>query len=144
MEGQRNQKKRIQETPRKPRTLEKSVIGISSTWKEEELERLKVLVGVDALEAKGGLIPEKWFGFGELKQNQSSISFLRPPLKGSAGHIDIYPTRRSLQQPRSPHSKSHTSIRSSGKLEVLKAYDLPIIERTVWPRNVKRNTAKAL
>lgn len=101
--GAKRQKKRIQETPRKPRTPKRYVVGSSSTLKQEELDRFKVQVRVDPVDAKGCLTPGKWFEFGALKQYQSSILSARWSLTGSAGPFDVCSTRRSIEQRRSRH-----------------------------------------
>src|SRR5271154_1602246 len=72
MAGEKKQKARLREvrTPRKLKTPERHVVGSSSTWKDEELERLKVQVReVDVKQ----VIPEKWFEFGDLKYYQSGM-----------------------------------------------------------------------
>jgi hypothetical protein len=45
MAGEKTQKQRLQQTPRKPKTPERFIIGSSSTWTEDELERFNVTVG---------------------------------------------------------------------------------------------------
>jgi len=93
MAGERRQKRRIEhETPRKPRTPERFVIGSSSTWRGDELERFLVRTGEKAVVARGGLVPEKWFDFGKLKQYQASLYSLYVCLMGSAGSFDFYTT----------------------------------------------------
>src|SRR5438876_6292561 len=60
MAAEKKQKKRLkgkQQTPKKQKVQEKPVIGSSSTWKEEELERFKVQRGGE-VDVKS-LIPEK-------------------------------------------------------------------------------------
>ena len=72
MAGERKQEKtRLQEprTPKKGKRPEKPIIGSSSTWKEEQLERFKVQVGADLQVSE--MIPEKWFDFGTLEHYQS-------------------------------------------------------------------------
>jgi hypothetical protein len=76
MEAENQQKKRAAvmkgtNTPKKPSQKPKrSVIGSSSTWKEEQLDLFKVkLKDVDA---RGTMIPEKWFDFSGLEKYQQS------------------------------------------------------------------------
>jgi hypothetical protein len=75
MAGEKKQKERRiggVETPKKVRKPERHVIGSSSMWKEEELERFKVQVG--ALSVKE-MIPEKLFDFSDLQRHRSGTSF---------------------------------------------------------------------
>jgi hypothetical protein len=74
MAAEKKQKKRLkgkQQTPKKQKAPERPVIGSSSTWKEEELERFNVRRGA-AVDVKN-LIPEKWFQFDNLERYQSGI-----------------------------------------------------------------------
>ena len=71
MAGNKKQKTRIDSQPRtpsKPRIPERPVIGSSSTWRKEQLDRFLVKQGV--LEMKR-MIPAKWFEFGQLEHYQS-------------------------------------------------------------------------
>jgi hypothetical protein len=71
MAGEKQQVARINSQPRtpsKPRTPERPVIGSSSTWRKEQLDRF--LVAQSVLEVKT-MIPEKWFEFGQLENYQS-------------------------------------------------------------------------
>ena len=67
----RKQAKRQKTAPRTPKRKvpERLVIGSSSTWKEEELERFNVRIGGE-FDAKT-LVPEKWFDFDGLDGYQS-------------------------------------------------------------------------
>ena len=58
--------------PSMPSMLERSLIGSSSTWRQDELKRFKVDIGDSIIEVKGGLIPEKWFDFVGLQHCQKS------------------------------------------------------------------------
>ena len=49
------------------------MVGSSSTWRAEELERFLVRTEGETVGARGGLVPEKWFEFGELRQYQAGI-----------------------------------------------------------------------
>jgi hypothetical protein len=69
MAGEKKQKERLQRTPRKPKTPERVLIGSSSTWREEELERFKVRIGGGVVVAED-LIPERWFDFTSLQRYQ--------------------------------------------------------------------------
>jgi hypothetical protein len=73
MAAEKTQKERLKGTPRKPKTLERALIGSSSTWRGEELDRFKVGRGGGVMEPKD-LIPEKWFEFGSLEYHQSSMT----------------------------------------------------------------------
>ena len=71
MAGEKKQKAQIDSQPRtlsKPRIPERPVIGSSSTWRKEQLDRF--LVEQSVLEVKE-MIPEKWFHFGEVENYQS-------------------------------------------------------------------------
>ena len=71
MAGEKQQKARIHskpQTPSKPRIPERPVIGSSSTWRKEHLDRF--LVEQSVLEVKT-MIPEKWFEFRQLENYQS-------------------------------------------------------------------------
>jgi hypothetical protein len=59
-------------TPKRPKRMERRLIGSSSTWTKEELQRFDVRRGDSVMEPKN-LIPEKWFDFGKLENYQSSI-----------------------------------------------------------------------
>jgi hypothetical protein len=68
MAGERNQKKRLNAAPqttKKPKLPERSVIGSSSTWKQEQLDRFGVQCEVCDMKT---MIPEKWFEFKNLEQ----------------------------------------------------------------------------
>ena len=95
MAGERKQKERIQRTPRKPKTPERHVIGSSSAWKEEELEKYKVQVGGEADVKK--LIPEKWFEFGGLKHYQSGMCCALVS-NSSARSVDLHYYGRSVER----------------------------------------------
>jgi len=72
MAGEKKQKARNYSQPRtptKPRIPERPVIGSSSTWRQEQLDRF--LVEQRPLDVKE-MIPEKWFEFGQLENYQSS------------------------------------------------------------------------
>ena len=73
MAGEKKQaKKRLErpETPKRVRRPEMHVIGSSSTWKEEQLDRFKVDVGVKEVKE---MIPEKWFEFSPIPRYQERI-----------------------------------------------------------------------
>jgi hypothetical protein len=63
-------------TPKKPTKPERFVIGSSSTWKDEQLNRHKVIQG-GASDPKI-FIPEKWFDFGDLERYQSRTTLNTP------------------------------------------------------------------
>ena len=65
MEMEKKHKKRLEgvETPKKIKKPVRHVIGSSSTWKEEELDKFKVQVEEVAVKE---MIPEKWFNFDGL------------------------------------------------------------------------------
>ena len=68
MAGAKKQLERQQAAPRTPKTPKQSarkVIGSSSTWKQEELDRFKVQCGIETDPKL--IIPEKWFDFGNLE-----------------------------------------------------------------------------
>lgn len=72
-EGEKKQKERlkgVKKTPKKGKRLPLDVVGSSSTWKEEHLDRYKVSVGI-----LGGkeMIPEKWFDFTDLRYYEERI-----------------------------------------------------------------------
>jgi len=84
METEKRQKKKAAvsavngtQTPKKPSSskAKQSVIGSSSTWKEEQLELFRVQMEdcVDG-SGKGKMIPEKWFDFGGLRGYQEGIN----------------------------------------------------------------------
>jgi hypothetical protein len=73
MAGGKRQKARVNSQPRtpsKPKAPERPVIGSSSTWRKEQLDRFLVQQGV--LDVKT-MIPEKWFDFGQLDNYQLGI-----------------------------------------------------------------------
>jgi hypothetical protein len=67
---EKKQKKRLEGmgTPKKVKRPQRHVIGSSSTWKEDELEKFKVQVKEVAVKE---MIPEKWFNFDGLDHYQS-------------------------------------------------------------------------
>jgi hypothetical protein len=71
MAGEKKQKKRLEgaETPKRARKLEKPVIGSSSMWKQNELDKFRVRVKDRGV---SDMIPEKWFDFSGLEHHQSS------------------------------------------------------------------------
>lgn len=69
---QNKRQKTAPRTPKKPKQLPKPIIGSSSTWKDEELERFKVRRGGEA--DPKTLIPEKWFDFESLERYQFGMN----------------------------------------------------------------------
>jgi hypothetical protein len=59
-------------TPKRRKARDKTIIGSSSTWKEEELDRFKV-DRVGNCDVKD-MISEKWFDFSDLEGLESGIS----------------------------------------------------------------------
>lgn len=91
MAGEKKQKERLQGTPKKPKTPERALIGSSSTWRGEELERFNVRHGGGVIEAKEALIPEQWFDFAKLQRYQEGISSHCQPLMYSTRSTAIRP-----------------------------------------------------
>jgi hypothetical protein len=74
METEKNQNVRLNSEPRKPSKLkqpETPLIGSSSAWTKDQLDRFMVEQRV--LDVRK-MIPEKWFDFGELDSYQSCFS----------------------------------------------------------------------
>ena len=53
-------------TPMKPKEPNKPMIGSSSTWRQDELDRFEVRMGSE-VDAKK-IVPEKWFDFSSLEE----------------------------------------------------------------------------
>jgi hypothetical protein len=75
MAGEKKQKKiatlKGPKTPKKVKKAERFVIGSSSTWREEQLDRFKVRSGGQVAVVE--IIPEKWFDFRGLEHYQSGL-----------------------------------------------------------------------
>jgi hypothetical protein len=83
MAGGKRQKARINSQPRtpsKPKVPERPVIGSSSTWRTEQLDRFLVWQGVSDVKT---MIPEKWFEFGQLDNYQSCLNTFYQEANGS-------------------------------------------------------------
>jgi len=86
------------QTPKKSNSskAKKSVIGSSSTWKDEQsdLFRVKIKDCVDG-SGKGKMIPEKWFYFGDVNRYQQGNRLcLFWLVDGSAGYPVVDSTGR--------------------------------------------------
>src|SRR2546421_12616491 len=82
MDAEKRQKTRAavtggMRTTKKPIRKAKSIIGSSSTWKEDELFFFKVKVE-DVIPKD--VIPEKWFDFGRLNGYQEGIIHASLPM----------------------------------------------------------------
>jgi hypothetical protein len=93
MAGEKKQKARIKSQPRtlsKSRVPEKPVVGSSSTWRKEQLDRFLVRQGVlDVRE----MIPQKWFDFGQLDNYRACCNHFLGPTNGSTGSGNFSTTR---------------------------------------------------
>ena len=102
MAGEKQQKARINsqpQTPSKPRIPERPVIGSSSTWRKEQLDRF--LVEQTVLEVKR-MIPETWFEFGQLENYQSGNKPFSEVADSSTRSNHFSSTKRDKKQPRRP------------------------------------------
>ena len=103
MAREKQQKARINSQPRmpnKPRIPERPVIGSSSIWRKEQLDRF--LVEQSVLEVKM-MIPEKWFEFGQLENYQSGNKpFLSEVANSSTRSNHFTSAKWDKKQPRRP------------------------------------------
>jgi hypothetical protein len=60
--------------PQKPKDPPKPMIGSSSTWRQDELDRFEVQVGNEV--AVTELIPQKWFDFSSIEEYESGKVFV--------------------------------------------------------------------
>ena len=58
----------VPRTPSKPKEPERPLIGSSSTWRNDQLDRF--IVEQRVLDVKA-MIPEKWFDFGQFDNYQA-------------------------------------------------------------------------
>jgi hypothetical protein len=75
MEAEKQQKGRLYpepRTPSKPKEPERPLIGSSSTWRNDQLDRF--MVEQKMLDVKA-VIPEKWFDFGQFDNYQARFNF---------------------------------------------------------------------
>ena len=105
MAGEQKQKKKAMlkapRTPKKENRPEKFVIGSSSTWKNEQLERFEVQIGGQV--GVKEMIPEKWFDFRGLEHYQSGLLiFVCDTLTYSALSARLHSTRRPIRRQHSP------------------------------------------
>lgn len=99
MAGERKQKARINSRPRtpsKPRVRERPVIGSSSTWRKEQLDRF--IVGQGVLNVRR-MIPEKWFKFENLEYYQLGINASLTSANDSPRPSHVSTDGRDNQQP---------------------------------------------
>jgi hypothetical protein len=156
MAGEKKQeKKRLEEveTPKRVRRPEKTIIGSSSTWKQKELDKFRVIVQERDVR---DMIPEKWFDFGGLEHHQSSnpvtlfhanvargdLVQVQPEdllddnalLEKATHFYTVFTNVQSLQNLRITDSRMKNLSGKRGKSRMLSALPLPLISHTAAER----------